>query len=167
MTTTFTGTAHCYFKETLINHYTSPPLPFPARTPPYRVSFFMHLVVNEPGVYTFELDSSWNGALDIEEERVFGSGPFFPGKGPKRLRGNIELSPGVYRTRFSVQALIASLQQTLLGKLLHQSLREVSVPFRGQMERIDEVVLVRQQGCFQSKVTRIDDGDVERCCHLT
>ena len=44
-----------FLGQVLINGYESPPSPFPERTPPYRVSFFMHLRASEFGAYHFEL----------------------------------------------------------------------------------------------------------------
>lgn len=94
-----------FFRQTLINRYESPPLPFPERTPPYRVTFSMHLVARDSGTYRFELDSAWNGALEIEGKRVFGSGPFFPGTGRE---GDIELAPGVHRAELVTQPEVDS-----------------------------------------------------------
>ncbi len=82
-----------YFRSVLINHYSSPPFPFPEKTPRFRALFRMQLVVKEAGLHTFELDSPWFGALDIEGERVFGTGPMHPGTG---AMGTIVLTPGVH-----------------------------------------------------------------------
>jgi hypothetical protein len=84
----------------LINRYSSPPLPFPHQIPPYRVRFQMHLRAREAGSYHFELDSPWNGTLDVEGRRVFGSGPFAPGWGRE---GGIDLEPGVHAVSLVVQ----------------------------------------------------------------
>ncbi|MGH9461748.1 MAG: hypothetical protein ACRD1X_11060, partial [Vicinamibacteria bacterium] len=79
-----------FFQAALMNHYRYPPLPFPERVR-YRVSLRMQLFVNEPGAHDFELVSPWFGALELDGERVFGSGPLFPGKEP---RGSVVLMPG-------------------------------------------------------------------------
>ena len=89
-----------FFGQVLINGYESPPSPFPERTPPYRVSFFMHLRASESGAYHFELDSSWDGALEIDGQRVFGSGPFWPGRG---RTGDLELAAGAHAATLFVQ----------------------------------------------------------------
>lgn len=89
-----------FFRQALINSYKSPPLPFPERIPPYRVSFFMQLRASEPGVYHFELDSPWNGALEIDGQRVFGTGPFWPRRGRE---GVLELAAGIHAATLSVQ----------------------------------------------------------------
>jgi hypothetical protein len=89
-----------FFLQTLINRYPSPPLPFPHQTPPYRVRFTTHLHARAAGSYHFELDSPWDGALDVEGQRVFGSGPFSPGGGRD---GEIELVPGVHTATLLVQ----------------------------------------------------------------
>jgi len=88
-----------YFRAALMNHYQYPPLPFPERVP-YRVSLQMRLVVEEPGSYRFELDSPWFGALEIDGERVFGSGPLFPGE---EAHGTITLRPGIYQVLLLLQ----------------------------------------------------------------
>jgi hypothetical protein len=89
-----------FFLQTLINRYPSPPLPFPHRIPPYRVRFTMHLRAMEAGSYHFELDSPWDGTLDVSGKRVFGSGPFAPGSGRE---GGIELEPGIHGASLVVQ----------------------------------------------------------------
>jgi hypothetical protein len=88
-----------FFLQKLVNHYRSPPLPFPERTPPYRVRFEMHLVVEHAGAHEFELDSPWYGAVDIDGVRVFGMGPF----GGASREGSIDLRAGVHRVVMSTQ----------------------------------------------------------------
>jgi 4-amino-4-deoxy-L-arabinose transferase-like glycosyltransferase len=60
----------------------------------------MTLEVDVSGTHTFELDSSWDGGLDIDGERVFGSGPKISGHGRS---GEVELARGVHRARLFVQ----------------------------------------------------------------
>ena len=93
-----------YFQAALMNHYPYPPLPFPERVR-YRVSLRMELVVKEPGSHDFELVSPWFGALELDGERVFGSGPLFPGKEP---RGSVVLTPGVHVADLILQPSDAS-----------------------------------------------------------
>jgi hypothetical protein len=60
----------------------------------------MHLRAHERGNYRFELDSPWDGTLDVEGTRVFASGPFAPGWGRE---GGIDLEPGVHAASLVVQ----------------------------------------------------------------
>ncbi len=88
-----------YFHSILVNHYRSPPHPFPERVR-FRVSLRMNLVIRDEGAHHFELDSPWFGALQIDGERVFGSGPFSPGHS---AAGDIVLRSGVHRVHLMVQ----------------------------------------------------------------
>jgi hypothetical protein len=88
-----------YFQSILVNHYRSPPHPFPDHVR-YQASLRAHLVIHESGEHHFELDSPWVGALDIDGERVFGSGPFAPGLSSS---GGIVLEPGEYPFELRLQ----------------------------------------------------------------
>lgn len=88
-----------YFRAALMNHYQYPPLPFPDRVR-YRVLLRMQLIVEESGRHDFELVSPWFGALEIDGERVFGTGPLFPGT---EARGSMTLSRGVHEARLLLQ----------------------------------------------------------------
>jgi len=88
-----------YFQSILVNHYRSPPNPFPERVR-FRVSLRMRLVAKEGGLHHFELDSPWLGALEIDGERIFGSGPFSPGMGSS---GEAVLAPGVHPVHLILQ----------------------------------------------------------------
>jgi hypothetical protein len=88
-----------YFHSILVNHYRSPPHPFPERVR-FRVSLRMNLVIRDEGAHHFELDSPWYGALDIDGERVFGSGPFSPGP---TAAGDIVLESGVHQVHLLLQ----------------------------------------------------------------
>ncbi|HXV64832.1 MAG TPA: glycosyltransferase family 39 protein, partial [Vicinamibacteria bacterium] len=89
-----------FFVQKIINEYRSPPRPFPDRMPPFRVRFDMHLIARDHGTYGFELDSPWDGALDVDGNRVFGSGPMAPGGGHE---GEIVLTAGVHAVTLQVQ----------------------------------------------------------------
>ncbi len=88
-----------YFQSILVNHYRTPPNPFPEDVR-YRVSLRAYLVIRDGGDHHFELDSPWFGALDIDGKRVFGSGPFSPGLS---RAGDIVLGPGVYPVLLMLQ----------------------------------------------------------------
>lgn len=88
-----------YFQSILVNHYRSPPHPFPERVR-FRVTLQMHLAIGDAGVHHFELDSPWLGALEIDGQRVFGSGPFSPGRAGA---GEIVLEPGVHQVHLMLQ----------------------------------------------------------------
>ena len=88
-----------YFQSILVNHYRTPPHPFPEQVP-FRVSLRMPLVIRDEGVHHFELDSSWFGALEVDGERVFGSGPFSPGHSAV---GDIDLGSGVHQVELLLQ----------------------------------------------------------------
>jgi len=111
-----------YFRAALMNHYQYPPHPFPERVR-YRVSLRMQLVVREPGVHDFELVSPWFGALEIDGERVFGSGPLFPGRG---RRGSVSLTRGIHQAHLLLQPSTAPTGGVrLLWKPPGQRLRDV------------------------------------------
>jgi hypothetical protein len=88
-----------YFQSILVNHYQSPPHPFPEDVR-YRASLRASIVIRERGEHRFELDSPWFGALDVDGKRVFGSGPFSPGLSAS---GGIVLEPGVYPFELRLQ----------------------------------------------------------------
>jgi len=88
-----------YFQSILVNYYRTPPHPFPERVR-FRVSLRMPLVIRDEGVHHFELDSSWFGALEIDGERVFASGPFSPGYS---AAGDIDLGSGVHQVELLLQ----------------------------------------------------------------
>jgi hypothetical protein len=88
-----------YFQSILVNHYRSPPHPFPEDVR-YRASLRAQLSIRERGEHHFELDSPWFGALEIDGKRLFGSGPFSPGRSPS---GGIVLEPGVYPLHLLLQ----------------------------------------------------------------
>jgi hypothetical protein len=74
-----------HFQSLLVNHY-----PLPLDAPPervrFQVSFRMHLVTADPGLYRFELDSPWHGDLEVDGKQIFESG-----------RGEVLLGPGLHR----------------------------------------------------------------------
>ncbi len=82
-----------FFRQVLENSYASPPLPFPDRTPPFRVTLRLQLVAPTDGIYQFEVDTEWSTALDVNGERVLGSHPFRPGTG---RAGEVELAAGTH-----------------------------------------------------------------------
>ena len=89
-----------FFKQTVLNQHLTPPRPFPERSPPYRVTFRAFLQTPAEGNYTFELDSNWKAALDIDTNRVFGTAPFQPGQAKT---GTIALSAGVHEITLQAQ----------------------------------------------------------------
>jgi len=88
-----------YFLSILVNHYRTPPHPFPDRVR-FRVSLRAQLVVRDAGMHRFELDSPWYGALEIDGERVLGTGPFSPGHA---AGGDVFLEAGPHELRMMLQ----------------------------------------------------------------
>jgi hypothetical protein len=156
-----------FFMMAVANGYQSPPLPLPERIQ-YRVSMRMSLVVTEEGDHTFELDSPWFGALDIDEQRVFGSGPFHRGTDGD---GEIYLLPGVHELRLMVQPsgengimrLLWSTPSRKLSPVSSQALTTPNLPTLHKLGAVTSTPLLWMGGCLLGYLLLAWVLRVEKC----